>query len=249
MVRSVTLILLIFVFALPFPQASTLGKKPEAEHGKKSVHEAWDVLLHKYVDTNGQVDYKGFVSDSTALNAYLNILMKNVPGTSATGQEQLAYYINLYNAATIKMILNNYPVKSIRDIKDPWGREWIPVQGNLRSLGYLEHQVLRKMDEPRIHFAINCASNSCPKLANTAYTEALLESQLEEAARGFIRDTTRNRLGTERLQLSQLFRWYKKDFTKDGPLTAYIAKYAPIPVNPGAKISYLKYDWNLNAAD
>jgi hypothetical protein len=77
----------------------------------------------------------------------------------------------------------------------------------------------------------------------------LLESQLEKAARGFIRDTTRNRLGSERLQLSQLFRWYKKDFTKDGPLTAYIAKYAPIPVNPGAKISYLKYDWNLNAAD
>jgi hypothetical protein len=192
------------------------------------------------------VDYKGFLADSTALNAYLNTLLGNVPGPAASKEEQLAFYINLYNAATVKLILNNYPVKSIKDIKAPWDRDWIPLSGKLISLGHVEHQILRKMGEPRIHFAINCASNSCPKLANIAYSPVSLESQLEEATLGFIRDSTRNRLGNEHLELSQIFNWYKKDFTEDGTISEYIASYAQLSIRPGAKITYLKYDWNLN---
>lgn len=246
MVRWLILILFLWSFPMQLPQAVSPERLAGHSQETDPIHAAWSILLNKYVDAHGQVDYKGFMADSTALNAYLNTLLRNVPGPAAPKEEQLAFYINLYNAATVKLILNNYPLKSIKDIKNPWERDWIPLAGKLISLGYLEHQILRKMGEPRIHFAINCASNSCPKLANIAYSPVLLESQLEEATRGFIRDSTRNQLGSEHLELSQIFNWYKKDFTKDGSLSEYIAPYARASIRPSAKITYLKYDWNLN---
>ncbi len=209
-------------------------------------HEAWDILLKKHVDEEGMVDYRGFKKDSAALNAYLDMLATHLPGPQTGREERLAYYINLYNAATVKLILDHYPLKSIRDIGHPWDKKWIPLGGELLSLGHIEHKILRKMGEPRIHFAINCASYSCPKLLNEAFTVARLEAQLEMATTSFIRDTTRNHIGTDALELSQIFQWYKADFTEGGSLIEYIRPYAPNPINPDAKISYRKYDWSLN---
>ncbi|WKX77565.1 DUF547 domain-containing protein [Zobellia laminariae] len=161
-------------------------------------------------------------------------------------EEALAYYINLYNAATVQLILNNYPTKSIKDIKDPWGKEWVRIGSETFSLGDIEHKILRKMNEPRIHFAINCASFSCPKLLNEAYTSEKIEDQLQQASEDFVNDPTRNIISKEKLQLSNIFKWYKKDFTENGSLIDYIKTYSQKDIDPKADIKYVTYDWSLN---
>ena len=213
---------------------------------KAPSHNAWDLLLQKYVDRAGNVDYSAFRNSKAELSAYLEALAKNEPQSDWSKNEKLAYYINLYNAATVKLILDNYPTKSIKDIKKPWGKDIVKVGNNLVSLGYIEHRVLRKMDEPRIHFAINCASYSCPKLVNKAFTAPAMEQQLEAATKDFVNDTTRNQFSAEEAKLSEIFKWYKGDFTNNGSLKEYINKYLATPMTANTKIKYLKYNWNLN---
>lgn len=213
---------------------------------RRSLHTSWELLLKKYVADDGLVDYNNFRQDSSQLRQYLELLAAHAPDSKTAREEQLAYYINLYNAATVKLILDHYPVASIKDIRKPWDTHWIGLGTEQVSLGHIEHEILRKMNEPRIHFAINCASFSCPKLLNEAYTAEKLEQQLEQVTREFIRDPTRNRIRAEQLQLSQLFNWYKKDFTEQGSLLDYIAPYTESIIRPDARVSYLKYDWSLN---
>ena len=209
-------------------------------------HSEWDVLLKKHVDDTGNVDYKGFTKDISALEQYLEYLAGNRPADKASKPEKLAYYINLYNAATVKLILDHYPTKSIKDIKNPWGKEIVQMGGEKISLGDLEHKILRKMGEPRIHFAINCASYSCPKLWNTAFTASNLEKLLEQTAKDFINDPSKNALTKEKAALSEIFNWYKKDFTQNGSLIDYLNKYADVKLTSNTKISYLNYNWDLN---
>jgi len=212
-------------------------------------HSSWNTLLKKYVDTDGNVVYKSFKNDTDTLNQYLRYLAQNTPSNSAKKNERLAYYINLYNAATVKLILDNYPLTSIKDIKDPWGKKLVEIGGQQVSLGHIEHRILRKMSEPRIHFAINCASYSCPKLLGAAFTASKMEVQLQKATREFIQDTTRNQIASNNVQLSNIFKWYKKDFTdKDSSLIDYINSYTKTTIESNAKIKFLKYDWNLNEA-
>ncbi len=213
---------------------------PQLDHSK------WDGLLKKYVDDRGNVDYNSFAKDISELQNYLDHLAKNRPMDMAPKPEKLAYYINLYNAATVKLILDNYPTKSIKDIKNPWGKDIVQMGGEKVSLGDLEHKILRKMDEPRIHFAINCASYSCPKLLNKAFTANNLEILLERTAKDFINDPQRNVLTKEKASLSQIFNWYKKDFTKNGSLIDYLNKYAAQKLTSNTRISYLNYNWGLN---
>ena len=215
--------------------------------GEQSLnHSAWNNLLKKHVDTKGNVNYQNFKSDSKALEDYLDYLEKSVPGENSDLNERLAYYINLYNAATVKLILDNYPVKSIKDLNNPWDTKWVKVGSETLSLGHIEHKILRKMDEPRIHFAINCASFSCPRLLNEAFVAPKLQSQLQQVAHDFINDSTRNILSKDRLQLSNIFKWYKKDFTAQSSLAAYINTFTDKHIESDAKIEYLKYNWNLN---
>lgn len=209
-------------------------------------HSIWDMLLKKYVDADGNVDYKNFGKDQEQLENYLNYLSQNVPSKTASKEERLAYFINLYNAGTIKLILKNYPIKSIKDIKNPWDQKFI-VLGDIKiSLGEIEHEILRKLKEPRIHFAINCASYSCPKLINKAYTADQLESQLQEAAVIFINDPKRNRISENKAEVSQIFNWFKKDFTVDGSLVSYLNQFAKVPFHNTNKFTFLSYDWSLN---
>jgi len=213
---------------------------------KVQPHDAWDGLLRKYVDNTGNVDYSAFKNSIGELSAYLDALAKNSPKANWSKNEKLAYYINIYNAATVKLILDNYPTKSIKDIKKPWGKDIVQIGDDLVSLGYIEHKVLRKMNEPRIHFAINCASYSCPKLVNKAFTASAMERQLEAATKDFVNDTTRNQFSAEEAKLSEIFKWYKGDFTDNGSLKEYINGYLNTPMTAATKIKYLKYDWNLN---
>lgn len=209
-------------------------------------HSIWAILLKKHVDEKGNVDYKGFNKDIILLRNYLDYLAKNPPKDKWSKPEKLAYYINLYNAATVKLILDNYPTKSIKGIKNPWGKEIVQIGSEKISLGDLEHKILRKMEEPRIHFAINCASYSCPKLVNTAFTPTNLEKLLEQTTIDFINDPKRNVLTEEKASLSQIFNWYKMDFAKNGSLIDYLNQYAHVKLTSNTKISYLKYNWELN---
>ncbi len=212
----------------------------------KPNHSEWDVLVQKYVSHEGNVNYKAFAMDKKSLQNYLAKLAMSVPDEDWSQQEKLAYYINLYNAATVELILDHYPVKSIKDIRSPWDKKRVVIGKALYSLGQIEHKILRKMNEPRIHFAINCASYSCPKLLNVAFTSAHLEAQLEKVTSDFINDTKRNKINADSLQLSQIFKWYKDDFTDNTSLMAYVQCYSKIKVKPSAQLSYLEYNWSLN---
>ena len=211
-------------------------------------HSVWNNLLQKHVSKNGMVDYKGFKSDRAKLDNYLKMLSSQEPTKDWSNNELLAYYINLYNAYTVDLILRNYPVKSIKDISSPWTKEFIKVGDTEISLGGIENSILRKMNEPRIHFAINCASISCPKLLNEAYTAAKMEEQLERVTRDFI-NSDKNEISENSAKLSSIFDWYKKDFKEDGSVIDYINKYSETRIKSGAAISYKEYDWNLNEAE
>lgn len=209
------------------------------------LHDPWDVLLKRYVSTDGRVNYKGLLADQPELEAYLKQL-ENTNVKTLNRDEQLAYWINAYNAYTIKLILENYPVKSIMDIDNgkPWDKKWINLDGRTLSLNDIENVIIRpEFKEPRIHFAVNCAAKSCPPLMNAAWTAEKLESQLEERTRSFINNTRFNRISEGQVKLSKIFEWYAVDF---GNIQSYIDNYTDQSVSSTAKISYYEYDWALN---
>lgn len=220
-------------------------------------HQMWDQLLKANVSSIGIVDYKGFVKDKAKLDQYLKLISENAPDRKTwSKQEQLAYWINAYNAFTVKLIVDNYPVKSIRDlgpslkiplIKDVWHYKFFKIGGVESSLDEIEHSILRKeFEEPRIHFAVNCASVSCPPLLNEAFMASKLEVQLDKVARGFINDSSRNKITADNAQISSIFSWFKGDFTKKGSLIDFLNLYSKVKIKPSAKISHLDYNWNLN---
>jgi len=219
-------------------------------------HAAWSALLTEHVDIKGHVSYKGFKRDAAKLSAYLKVLSDCPPTKDWPKEERLAYWINAYNAFTVKLIIDHYPVKSIKDIgpklaipmvNSVWDAKFFKIGGVEMSLNQIEHDILRKeFDEPRIHFAIVCASFSCPKLLNTAFIPKTLEQQLQAQTVDFINDPVRNRITADKLQLSSIFNWFKGDFTKKGTLVQFVARYAKVKVSDKAKVTYLDYDWSLN---
>lgn len=219
-------------------------------------HALWDTLLTRHVSTRGMVDYHGIITDSSTLNLYLEELSGHPPNSKWSPQEQLAYWINAYNAFTIKLIVDHYPVKSIRDlhptlyvplVNTVWHIKFFKIGGVDFNLDEIEHGILRKtFDEPRIHFAIVCASHSCPPLRNEAYLPHKIDAQLDDQAKIFINDTARNKLAPDRIEISQIFNWFKGDFTKKSTLIEFLNRYAAVPVQSNASIHYLDYDWNLN---
>lgn len=220
-------------------------------------HDIFDSLLSRHVDKEGLVDYEGFITDKEGLEAYLQLLSQNPPDRNSwSREEQLAYWINAYNAFTLKLIIDHYPLESIREIgpsleiplvNTVWHLEFFEIGGQPASLDEIEHKILRKeFDEPRIHFAINCASVSCPKLLNRAFTAEKLEAQLEKVSREFINDPNRNSLGAQKAEISSIFSWFEEDFTKNGSLLDFLNRYAKAPLKPTTKISFMEYDWRLN---
>lgn len=217
----------------------------------KADHSQWNSLLSDHVSSSGKVDYKAFKADKAKLQKYLNELETNTVASDWSSSEIKAYWINAYNAYTVKLMVDNYPLKSIKDLKfdgkSAWDRKWIKIGGSTLSLNDIEHKKLRaKYDEPRIHFAVNCASYSCPILLNEAYTASKLESQLTKQAKRFINDSSRNKISSDKVQLSKLFDWYKDDFTSKGSIIAFLNKYSTVKINESASVSYLTYNWSIN---
>tara|TARA_B100000780_G_scaffold43210_1_gene26798 strand:- start:775 stop:1470 length:696 start_codon:yes stop_codon:yes gene_type:complete len=210
---------------------------------QRSIHERWSVELRKYVDTKGQVDYVNWYKNKEGLNAYIIVLKQNHPQEYWSKNQIKAYWINTYNALTIKIILDNFPIKSIKDIKNPWNDIIIKYDSKSYSLDEIEHNILRKMNDPRIHFAINCASISCPKLLNKAYMPHKVEKQLDQASKRFLKSS--NEIDKNEIKISKIFLWFKKDFGNTKNLLNFIEKYSSIKLaNP--KIKYLEYNWKLN---
>jgi hypothetical protein len=220
-------------------------------------HQLWNELLKAHVKPDGRVDYKGFIREKPKLESYLKLLSENAPDRSKWSKnEQLAYWINVYNAFTVKLIVDFYPTKSIRDlgprikiplIKDVWHYKFFKIAGVDMSLDEVEHSILRKeFEEPRIHFAINCASVSCPPLLNEAFVASTLENQLIRVTTTFVNDPSRNKISAQSAQLSSIFSWFKGDFTKKGTLVEFLNSYSKVKISPNARITFLDYNWNLN---
>lgn len=246
------------VLAMVWLSASNCAAIRRNTNSSPINHERWDQLVKKHVKDDGFVDYKGFIRDSMELNRYLDQLSAVHPDDKSWSRnEQMAYWINAYNAFTIRLIVRNYPVESIKDIKkgiafvnSVWDIKFIKIQGYTYDLNNIEHNILRPVfKDARVHAAINCASYSCPRLRQEAYTPEKLDSQLEDAMKKFLADPLRNKITAEKAEISEIFKWFKGDFDRDaGSLVAYINKFSAQKITDQTELKYLNYNWTLNEA-
>ncbi len=238
-------------------------------------HQQWNSLLQRHVTVidHGQItkaDYAGFAAERQGLKRYLASLsaISQVKFDNWSSTTQLAFLINTYNAWTVEFILTEYPdLTSIRDLggffSSPWEKEFIPLFGRTVSLDHIEHELIRgsgRYNEPRIHFAVNCASVGCPALRNEAYTAESLEQQLEQQTQLFLMDKSRNRLENDNLPISEIFKWYREDFEQGWrdaeSLSEFLLLYPDALAIDSERqekllqgqisIEFLDYDWRLN---
>ena len=203
-------------------------------------------LLQTNVAANGDVDYQAIKKNVDRLDGYLAELSQ-VQVSKLSQSAQLAFWINAYNAFTIKKIVDNYPLGSITDLDGgkPWDKKWINLDGRTLSLNNIENDIIRPtFNEPRIHFAVNCAAKSCPPVLNKAWSPGNLNTFLDQQTRSFINDTNHNQISPDRIKISKIFEWYAKDF---GNLIDFLNKYSEVKINANAKVEYGEYDWRLNA--
>lgn len=217
-------------------------------------HTKWDGLLKKHVSA-GLVSYKGFNKDKLELQSYLEALSEVTESeySKFSKEQKLSFLINAYNAFTVQLILDHYPLTSIRKIGifpgAAWRKEFFNLLGKKRNLDWIEHSKLRiDFEEPRIHFAIVCASIGCPVLISESYTPGKLNTQLQTVMNGFLQDKSRNYFDSSKqiLYLSSIFNWFQKDFTKKGSLVDFVNGSMNQEIPSGVKIEYLDYNWNLN---
>lgn len=225
-----------------------------------SSHALFDAVLKQSVK-DARVDYAGLKARPQELNGYLSQVaaVSRTTFKGWTEPAQIAFLVNAYNAYTLKLIVDHYPLKSIKDIGNflsgPWDQPAVRLFGQVTTLGQLEHGILRKdYDEPRIHFALVCAAKGCPPLRAEAYTGARLEVQLVDQARQFLAQPDKNRIaGADRtIHLSPIFKWYAGDFEKGhGSVVAALRPYWPgtsgALASEDLKVRYTTYDWSLNA--
>lgn len=220
--------------------------KQDTVIAKTFDHSNWNTLLKKHVSNTGNVNYKAIKQNRNALLNYIKSLGDNMPTNSWSKNEKLAYWINAYNAMTIDLILRHYPIASIKDIKNPWDQRYWKLGEKWYNLNEIEHDILRKMDEPRIHFGIVCASYSCPKLLNEAFISSNLETQLTKVTKGFLADTKRNVISENDIEISKIFQWFAKDFKGDGGLIDFLNQYTTVKISAKAKKTFKDYNWDLN---
>ena len=239
---------------------------PWAAQALDPSHAQWSDLLKKHVvlldgGKASRVDYAGMARDRKLLEGYLKDLSEVTGGEFEAWPRarQMAFLINAYNAFTVEKILTRYPdIRSIWDFGklfgNPFKDRFFGLLGEKRSLDAVEHELLRKRyRDPRVHYALNCASVGCPMLREEAYVGERLEAQLDEQARRFLSDRSRNRVRDDRLEVSRIFDWYKEDFE---PRERYFARYAAVLADDPeqrrllqegkATLSFLDYDWSLN---
>ena len=249
------------------PQSSRPASRP-ARAGFDHTHTAWTRVLKSHV-RSGQVNYAKLKKNHAELDAYLATLEAVTPTQlkSWSRDQRFAVWINGYNAYTVNLIVDNYPVKSIQELgtmmTQVWKRPLVPLQhlvpdakGKKLSLDTIEHEILRPhFEDARVHVAVNCASESCPPLRNEAFVADKLDRQLDEQAKAWLANDALNRYDrtATRVQISKLFEWFERDFLRaEGSVQAWLAKYAPdehaawIKKAKNLKVEYLEYSWKLN---
>jgi len=196
------------------------------------------------------VDYESIAADPQFYSIVNQIIQFDVEQLSSN-EEKLAFYINAYNILTINLIINNWPVDSIRDIgnffRGPWDIVVLENADGRLTLDDIEHNIIRNLDEPRTHFAVNCAALSCPDLRYEAYRAERLDEQLEDQARLFLNNEKGLSLDNNRLRLSKIFDWYGEEFEVYGNLENFVKLYRPELQFNGVRTN-LRYNWNLNSS-
>ncbi|MGR5176765.1 DUF547 domain-containing protein [Vibrio mediterranei] len=257
MLRFVSLTLLLFsanLFAAPKSELWSYWDNSDETSTQVVSHQAWQTFLNEYLVTEGENTLVRYVrvspNDKQALKGYLSSLAKLDP-RRLNRAEQYAYWVNLYNAATVDLILDNYPVRSITKLGGflsfgPWGEDIISVTGQTLTLNDIEHRILRPIwNEPRTHYAVNCASLGCPNLQIQAFTADNTETLLEQAANAFVNSSKGASIQGDTLILSSIYDWFGADFAQEGGALKHMAKYRPDLANFKGKIKY-DYNWNLN---
>ncbi|WP_019947971.1 DUF547 domain-containing protein [Hymenobacter aerophilus] len=222
----------------------------------EQLQQPWDELLQRHVTPDGRLDYEGLLADEDQLLGYLQSLRKVRPEAETwTPDQRQAFWLNIYNAAAANLVLENYPVASINDIRvkviggyeSPWETTVVNVGGQNYSLNQIEEKLRQQFRDPRVHFALNYGAASAAPLLAEAYTGARLSRQLDQQARRFINDPAFNQLSPEQVRLSTLFHSYAIEFGPAPQLLAFINRYAHAPVLLTARIEYLSFSWALNS--
>ncbi len=248
--RSTRLAVFLLLAIVAGPRAMSATREQAA-----ALHPNFSRLLSTYVHDN-LVDYEAWsanADDEAALARYIADLAALDPADWPR-QEALAYWLNLYNAVTVKLILDHYPLDSIKDIggfmkKSPWKRDLVTVAGKPLTLNNIEHDVIRPtFGDPRIHFALNCASLGCPPLGAAAFDPDQLSAQLDAACRLALNRERWVRVDGDEVSLTKIFDWYGQDFQVDGgTVLTFIRNYRTEPFPDGEpKVRYMSYDWQLN---
>jgi hypothetical protein len=265
--KLLVVIILGFYFCNFFAATNTAYSQWEVRNEKSSQtidHSQWQKFLATYVvtvDGNNLVKYSQVTpQDRQELKKYLSQL-SGIPIGEYNAKEQLAYWINLYNASTINVILDHYPVKTIKDIRlsgflheGPWDAKLITVENTPLSLNDIEHHIVRPIwHDPRTHYALNCASMGCPNLQKTPYTGAELNNMLNHAAVNFVNSPKGLAIHNQQLDVSKIYIWYKEDFgNTDQAVIKHLIYYAAAPLK--VKLQHLSkihdsfYNWSLNIA-
>ncbi len=247
-------IALMALFPLTFAQAQDAEKAPEAAPAADIDHSPFHTLLKANVK-GSKVNYDGFAK-SAEFKAYVALLGKTDPASLPSRNARLAFWINAYNALTINAVLAHYPkIQSVLKVTpDFFKSKTRSAGGKTLALNDIENRIIRpKFKDPRIHAALNCASVSCPPLANFAFTAKGLNGQLKKVFTAFVNDTTRNQIdaGAGTVKLSKIFEWYGVDFKKAGGPAKYMAGFMADEakkklLSETASVQFLPYDWNLN---
>ncbi|GAB2199453.1 DUF547 domain-containing protein [Sessilibacter sp. MAH4] len=257
-----SLILSVNVHAAPTSELIDFWDESDEENTNTIDHSKWQTVLDAYLVSNhpsgiNRFNYKAVSkADKSALESYINDL-KNTDPREYNLAEQKAYWINLYNALTVNLILDNYPVKSITKLGGffsfgPWDKEIITIEGETLTLNNIEHGILRPIwKDNRIHYAVNCASMGCPNLSATAFTAENTEALLDQSAKDYVNHTRGVKIEGDKMQVSSIYEWYKVDFGgTDASLIEHLKLYAEPQLQEklnsfSGKITD-SYDWSLN---
>lgn len=222
------------------------------------LHQPWDDLLKRTVQSDGHLNYADLAEHDDQLRGYLQALRRTTPDAGWSRQDQAAFWLNVYNANTVFLAVQYYPVQRLGDIKiksvggykPVWDAPEVNVGGKLYSLNQIEREILPRLlpQDPRRFLALHCAAVSSPALLPEAYSGPRLDTQLDAQARRFVNDPLRNQLTPEAVQVSSVFDWHAAEFGETSQLIAFLNRYAKTAVAPTATVQYLPYDWSLNDA-
>lgn len=270
LVRRIAVLLLALAtplaHAAPKAELWSRWSTQDAQSARQVDHRPWNAFLQRYVRTDADsVNRLAYaevsVEDLSHLRIYLRDLQRE-PVSKLSRAEQRAYWINLYNATTVDTVLAHYPVKSILDIgispglfaRGPWGRKLLRIEGENVSLDDIEHRILRPIwNDPRTHYAVNCASLGCPNLQPEAFTPANMDRLLDKGAREYVNHPRGARVDKGKLYVSSIYEWFKSDFGgDDAGVIAHLKRYADAPLAEQLagvnEIDDDAYDWALNGA-